>query len=605
MKDKEEEAEANSRKLSTAASTSVYEMDIDESEINDPFQALMEKAGNHGSYQTLYNYVFVAGLAFAGAMIYMNIILALNIPEHWCTVPGREYTNYTIEEWRDLTLPKQKDNRNKETYSNCEMYDANFTELTNFTAWSSSKNQTTVCQHGWSYDRTWYDSSIPTDQDWICAKDLFVTNVFVIGRVTEVVGSFIFGQMGDSFGRSIVYYISVVFCSVGRLGSVMCTSSYTWFLIMSGIVGLTVNSLFQSPQIIGMEISREEDRSRIAFFQSVGWSVGTTLMPLLFWWLRHWESFMWLTSLPTAMVLIFSKYTIESPRWLISKRRFREAIVQFKKIAKINGREFHVTEKELTEIYSLDGHEVTYGMASLFAGWRLARNTIIMGFSWCVVAVSYFTLVLFSSRMAGNPFLNFLYQSIVEIPAYMVGRYVGDKYGRRFTNSVSFLISFFTCLPIIVYATDEKFEWIMIYLATFIKFLNALTFFTANLQCLEIYPTCIRQTGVALGSILANGIGVLAPYLVYLGTTVNIRAPYYILGTLFLLGGIGALFLPETLHKKLPDTIEEADNFGRHDKFFSLPKPPLAQDIKSKMKPEPKPEPEPELTKLNQPSYAP
>lgn len=50
-----------------------------------------------------------------------------------------------------------------------------------------------------------------------------------------------------------------------------------------------------------------EDRSRIAFFQSVGWSVGTTLMPLLFWWLRHWESFMWLTSLPTAMVLIFSK----------------------------------------------------------------------------------------------------------------------------------------------------------------------------------------------------------------------------------------------------------------------------------------------------------
>jgi len=54
-----------------------------------------------------------------------------------------------------------------------------------------------------------------------------------------------------------VYYISVVFCSLGRFGSIMCTSSYTWFLIMTGIVGLTVNSLFQSPQIIGMEISRE------------------------------------------------------------------------------------------------------------------------------------------------------------------------------------------------------------------------------------------------------------------------------------------------------------------------------------------------------------
>ncbi|XP_064552839.1 carcinine transporter [Drosophila montana] len=598
MKDKLEEVVAYSRKVSTTAA-SIDEMDIDESELNDPFQALMEKAGNHGRYQTLYNYVFVAGLAFAGAMIYMNIILALNIPEHWCTVPGRELTNYTLDQWRDLTLPKQKDNRGKETHSSCEMYDMNFTEVSDFSAWtnSRSKNQTTVCQNGWSYDQTWYDSTIPTDQNWVCAKDLFVTNVFVVGRVTEVVGSFIFGQMGDSFGRSVVYYISVVFCSVGRLGSVLCTSSYTWFLITSGIVGLTVNSLFQSPQIIGMEISREEDRSRIAFFQSVGWSVGTTLMPLLFWWLRHWESFMWLTSLPTAMVLIFSKYVIESPRWLISKQRYREAIVQFKKIAKINGRTFDVTEKELTEIYSQDKQEVTYGMASLFAGWRLARNTTIMGFSWCVVAVSYFTLVLFSSRMAGNPFLNFLYQSIVEIPAYMVGRYLGDKYGRRFTNSVSFLISFITCLPIIAYATDERFEWLMIYLATFIKFLNAVTFFTANLQCLEIYPTCMRQTGIALGSILANAIGVLAPYLVYLGTTVNIRAPYYILGTLFLLGGIGALFLPETLHKKLPDTIKEARNFGRHDKFFSLPKAPLAQEKKSTS--------QPELTKLNQPAFAP
>lgn len=103
MKDKLEKE--NSRKASATAST-VHEMDLDESELNDPFQAIMEKAGNHGRYQTLYNYVFVAGLAFAGAMTYMNIILALNIPDHWCTVPGRENTNFTLTEWRDITSPK-------------------------------------------------------------------------------------------------------------------------------------------------------------------------------------------------------------------------------------------------------------------------------------------------------------------------------------------------------------------------------------------------------------------------------------------------------------------------------------------------------------------
>ncbi|KAM7363072.1 carcinine transporter-like isoform 2-T5 [Cochliomyia hominivorax] len=454
------------------------------------------------------------------------------------------------------------------------MYDANFTEIDDWENWNSTSVNVTGCKNGWSYDQTWYESTIPTQENWVCAKDLYVTNVFVVGRVTEVVGSFLLGQMGDIFGRRFVYYISVIFCSIGRLSSIVTTFHYTWFLIFSGLTALTINSLFQSPQIIGMEISREEDRSTIAIYQSFGWSFGTTLMPLLFWWLRDWESFMWITTLPTAVVLIFSKYVIESPRWLISKQRFGDAISQFKKIAKINGRQFDMTEKQLAQIYSQTKQEVTYGIASLFSGWRLAKNTSIMGFSWCVVAVSYFTLVLFSSRMSGNPFLNFLLQSIVEIPAYMIGKYSGDKFGRRFTNSVSFFLSFLTCLPVIFLATDEKYEFVVVGLAAFIKFLNAITFFTVNLQCMEIYPTCMRQTGIALGTILANAIGVLAPYLVYLGTTVDIRSPYYILSVLFFIGAVGDLFLPETLHKKLPDTMEEARQFGINDKFFSLPKAP-------------------------------
>ncbi|XP_011194636.2 carcinine transporter [Zeugodacus cucurbitae] len=557
---KVEEAEAN---------------EFDESEANDPFQKIMERVGNHGRFQLIYNMTFVLALAAAGSMVYMNIILALDIPEHWCTVPGQEHTNYTLDEWRRITLPTQKDNRGTSKHSNCEMYNANFTEIDDWLHWNKTKSNVTGCQHGWSYDRTWYEATIPSKENWVCAKDLYVTNTFVVARVTEVIGSFVLGQTGDVFGRRIVYYISIAFCAVGRSCSIITTNIYYVFLFCTGLTGFAVNSLFQSPQIVGMEISREQDRSIIAIYQSVGWSIGTTLMPLLFWWLRDWATFMWLTTIPTAIVLIFFKYVIESPRWLISKHRYGEAITQFKKIARINGRQFDMTEKELAEMYTKrQADEPIYGMASLFSGWHLTRNTIIMGFSWCVVAASYFTLVLISTRMGGNPFLNFLLQSVVEIPAYMIGRYLGDTYGRRFTNSSSFIVSFFACIPLIILASDIKHEMTMVWLATFIKFLNAITFFTVNLQSMEIYPTCMRQTGIALGTILANAFGVLAPYLVYLGTTVDIRAPYYILGVLFFMGGIGALFLPETLHKKLPDTLEEARHFGKHDKFFSLPKAP-------------------------------
>lgn len=105
-------------------------------------------------------------------------------------------------------------------------------------------------------------------------------------------------------------------------------------------------------------------------------------------------------------------------------------------------------------------------------------------------------------------------------------------------------------------------------MAAFIKFLSSASFFIATLHNMEIYPTCMRQTANGFGCSLGNTAGAIAPYLIYLSNTVDIRSPYYILGALFLLGSIGILFLPETLHRKLPDTMEEARQFGLNDVSF-------------------------------------
>lgn len=91
-----------------------------------------------------------------------------------------------------------------------------------------------------------------------------------------------------------------------------------------------------------------------------------------------------------------------------------------------------------------------------------------------------------------------------------------------------------------------------------------MTFFVVSLQAMELYPTCLRQTGISLGSLTATAVGMFAPYFVYLGTTYDIRYPYYILFILYLMGGLTALYLPETLHQKLPDSLEDAKRFGKN-----------------------------------------
>lgn len=72
----------------------------------DPFVEIMEKVGVNGRFQFIYNALFVTCLSYFGGMIYMNIILALNVPDHWCVVPGRNNTNFTLDEWKTITLPK-------------------------------------------------------------------------------------------------------------------------------------------------------------------------------------------------------------------------------------------------------------------------------------------------------------------------------------------------------------------------------------------------------------------------------------------------------------------------------------------------------------------
>lgn len=47
--------------------------------------------------------------------------------------------------------------------------------------------------------------------------------------------------------------------------------------------------------------------------------------------------------------------------------------------------------------------------------------------------------------------------------------------------------------------------------------------------------------------------------------------PLLVLGTIGITGGILALFLPETLDKELPQTLQDGENFGKGQRFLDFP----------------------------------
>lgn len=296
----------------------------------------------------------------------------------------------------------------------------------------------------------------------------------------------------------------------------------------------TSMSIFLCPLIIAMETSKEEDRALIAMMQWIGWTLGMCIMPLVFWAVGDWVWFLMMTTIPVGLCALYPKYMIESPRWLATKRKLSECAVELNRIAKINGTDVKVTVKMLEEMLPDVEAEEVFGIASLFTGWRLAKNTCLIIVCWAIISLTYYVLILNSTRMGGNPFLTFLYQSAIEFPAFVFGRWIGDRFGRRYTNACAFFLISVFCLPIIAIVQISEYSQFSTALVILVKFCTSIAFFTVNLQSMEVYPTCLRQSGISVGAICANLLGVFGPYVVFLGTEFDVRYPYMILSMKFL-----------------------------------------------------------------------
>ena len=79
----------------------------------------------------------------------------------------------------------------------------------------------------------------------------------------------------------------------------------------------------------------------------------------------------------------------------------------------------------------------------------------------------------------------------------------------------------------------------------------------------------MRQSGVGLATLVSQMISIGGPYVIHLGAT-DLKLPYAVMFLVCIAGFVATLFLPETLGRKLPETINEASSFGAKDKFFSF-----------------------------------
>uniref|UniRef100_A0A672I6V1 Solute carrier family 22 member 5 n=1 Tax=Salarias fasciatus TaxID=181472 RepID=A0A672I6V1_SALFA len=484
----------------------------------------------------LLNTVFVS-TGFNG----LYIVFAGAAPKHHCLIPDVNLT----EEWKNTIIPIRLVN-GEEVQSQCSRYkDINITEL-----------EQEGCLDGWSYSKEIYQSTIVTEWDLVCDnqwKVPFASSTLFVGYL---VGSLISGQLSDRFGRK-----KVVFISLGAqcLAVLLQSFSHSWrmFCIMFLFVGASQISIYISAFVLGTEVLSKTMR---VLFTTLGaflfYCIGYMTLPWIAYGIRDWRTLLAVLSTTSVVYIPLWWFIPESPRWLITQGRVEEAEVIIREAARKNKVEAPSIIFKESDVRILEAMPSTkrYTMLDVLKSRNLRCITLMCLLLWMAINIGYFGLSLNTSNLSGNPFMNCFLSATTEVPAYVVSTWLLGKCPRRALLS-SFLIIGGGVLLLIQFIPDTL-QYIALALEMTGKFGFTMAFSIVYIYTAELYPTVLRNVGMGMCSSAARIGSITAPYVIYLGTY-NKVLPYILMGSLTIASSVVNFFLPETLHKDLPETVEQ------------------------------------------------
>ena len=187
-------------------------------------------------------------------------------------------------------------------------------------------------------------------------------------------------------------------------------------------------------------------------------------------------------------------------------------------------------------------------------------KTLLITLNWFANETVYLGLSYYGPSLGSNECLSFFLSSLVELPSYLLCWLVMDRWGRRWPLCLLMILGGFSCVVTVLLPEDSVDETLILFLIS--KSMISASFLIIYPFAGELYPTQVRGVGIGTSSYI-GGIGMIViPFITYLGKD-NLRMPLVIMGLVAVFGGMTGLRLPETLHHRLPQTLEEGEEFGK------------------------------------------
>uniref|UniRef100_A0A0B7BP68 Major facilitator superfamily (MFS) profile domain-containing protein n=1 Tax=Arion vulgaris TaxID=1028688 RepID=A0A0B7BP68_9EUPU len=520
------------------------------------FDDIITELGEFGPYQKKIYYM-VCLVAIPVAIQILMGVFTLAIPEHRCAVPGLTNDTYKSQgQWHDLLVKQVIPWSNEtNTYSKCLLYKSE-------DGLDLYRNETTSCDK-WVYNKEIFQSTFITETNLVCDYVQLRTyaNMILMGGL--LCGSIILGPLSDMIGRKKVIIIGIA----GHFSCSLATAfvkTYVPFVILRFFTVFFGVGMFLPAFVIGVELVGPRKRTITGIVIEIFWVFGMFIQAGVAYGLRNWSHLQMALSAPTVLLLVFIFVLPESPRWLINKGRYEEATKVIQRVAQGNGVTLREKTLDLQEV-ELEGHgEKVWHM---FTIPKLLIRCLIIFFNWLVASMVYYGLNLNVGSLYGDIYLNFFLLGVVELISYIFCLLLLDVVGRKPLQCASMLVGGVACICTLFPVIFNGPEWVTLVLSLLGKFGASAAFAIIYIYSAELFPTVMRNSGMGLSSFTARIGGILAPYIVDIGNIIDghlaVALPLIIFGSISIAAGLLALLLPETAYKTLPDSIEDAKNFGR------------------------------------------
>jgi putative MFS transporter len=372
---------------------------------------------------------------------------------------------------------------------------------------------------------------------------------------SALIGLFIggfFGYVTDRVGRQLMYTVDLIVFIAGSIAQIFVGNAVELFILRL-ILGIAVGADYPIATSLLAEFAPRKHRGAMLGMQIVGWYVGATVAYIVgglliqFGGSEAWRWMLGSSAIPAIILVFMRKGTPESPRWLMSKGRKKEARKVVKEVFGENASVAEIAE---------DTQETSFRM--VFSDGYLRRVLFVGLFEMFQVA-PLFALYTFGPQVfkaygiaqGGFANLGLIIISVLFLIGCIPALFLVNKMGRRPMIIWTFLAMTIGMLLLGLFPHGPL--WI-IFVGFFVYAIfsggpNVLDWIYPN----ELFPTEIRGTAVGIATSISRIGAFVGTFILPIGLNTIGIGPTMMIGAIVTCAGllVSIFMAPETTKKTM------------------------------------------------------